>query len=423
MISPYNFFIYTSSFIGLYASIFFLLTLIENRHQIYKPLIKKNYPKIAILVPCYNEEATMAATINSLLELDYPKEKLQIIIIDDGSTDKTFQIAKSFENKGPVKAYHKENGGKYTALNYGLKKTKAELVGTLDADSFVDPQALKKMVPYFSDPNTQAVTSSLKVYKPKTILQHVQNIEYLFGIFLRKSLAFLGSIQVTPGPLTLFRKSVFDKIGPYRHAYNTEDLEICLRLQSHNYHIENSIDASVYTVAPANFKALYLQRVRWYQGLIRNGWDYRHLLSKKHGNLGLFTLPLTFLGIVFLFINGAFFIWKAITTIIKDINLWSSVGFDWSQLKPKPDWFFIDPNTIIFIGILTALLTIIAIYVGYKLSKDHSPLGRGIILSAILYGPLYAIWWLGALLKVMLNKEASWAKNKAKQYRQEYGQP
>ena len=372
---------------------------------------------VAILVPCYNEERTIAKTIESLFRLDYPKDKLKILIIDDGSLDRTYEIAKSLGRDSRLQVYHKENGGKYTALNYGLKKTNAEFIGTLDADSFVEPLALKKMLPYFSESNTQAVTSSLKVYHPKTALQHIQNIEYLFGIFLKKSLALIGSINVTPGPLTLFRKKVFDKIGPYRKAYDTEDLEMGLRLQSYNYQIENAIGACVYTVTPPDFLSLYLQRVRWYQGLLRNGWDYRYLINKKHGNLGIFILPITFLAIFFLMSNSIIFVTHSAIAAIKTLSEWASIGFDFSQLRPRIEWFFLDPNSIIFVALLSLLMTIFAAYVGHRFSNDHSKLGKGLILSAIFYGPLYASWWCGAIFKVALNKKTYWTEHKSRQYK------
>lgn len=409
-----NILIYSATFVGLYASLFFLLTIFRNRHSLYLPPQTKQFPTVSILVPCYNEEKTISKTIQSLLALDYPQDKLHILVIDDGSKDKTFAVAKQFEKYGPVTVYHKENGGKYTALNYGLKKVQTEFVGTLDADSFVDPQSLRKMVPYFQDSSVQAVTSSMKVYQPKTIFQHLQNIEYIFGIYLRKALSLIGSIKVTPGPLTLFRRSVFDTIGYYHRAYDTEDLEIALRLQTHNFQIENAVDAYVYTVAPASFKALYHQRVRWYQGLLRNAYNYRHLLSYRHGNLGLFVLPTTFLGIIFLFSLSAFTIVKLTTQTVKAFTSWEAIGFDFSQIHFHFDWFFLNSHLMLFLSLASISLTLLAIVIGQKLSKGSfsKEFGKGIIIDVLLYGPLYLIWWLGATLQVLFHRHPHWTQEK-----------
>lgn len=270
------------------------------------------------------------------------------------------------------------------------------------------------MLPFFSSANVQAVTSSLKVYQPKTVFQYLQNIEYTFGIFLRKTLSFMGSIKVTPGPLTIFRRAVFEKIGHYRSAHQTEDLEIGFRLQSHNFQIDNAIDAHVYTVAPASFKPLYKQRVRWYQGLLRNGWDYRRLLNYKHGNLGLFILPITYLGIFSLFSISFLVLAQIASKAFSAFSSWQAIGFDISQFQFHLDWFFINSHLLMFLGFMSIIFTVIAVFLGQKLSKSVFSLdfGKGIILAALFYGPLYFSWWLGATTQVLLNRHPNWVKEK-----------
>ena len=121
-------------------------------------------------------EKTIAKTVKSLLNLDYPKDKLELMVIDDGSTDKTYEKARQFAKAG-VKVFTKKNAGKAAALNFALKKSTGDFFGALDADSFVNSNALKKMIGHFKDPKIMAVTPSLKVYNPKTILQKIQYIE------------------------------------------------------------------------------------------------------------------------------------------------------------------------------------------------------------------------------------------------------
>ncbi|MBW2997811.1 glycosyltransferase family 2 protein, partial [Candidatus Woesearchaeota archaeon] len=196
--------LYTVSYFGLFTAVFFLLTLIENRKMIKNPRPPKQLPKVTVMVPACNEEKCLAKTVRSLLQLKYPKEKLQIIVIDDGSKDRTLKIARGFEKDG-VLVLTKPNGGKGTALNMGLKHTKGEFVACLDADSVVDPDALLKMLGYFSKKSVMAVTPSLKCTEPTTIWQKIQVVEFLLGVYLRKVFAYLGSIHVTPGPFTVFR--------------------------------------------------------------------------------------------------------------------------------------------------------------------------------------------------------------------------
>ena len=405
--------IYAASFVGLYIVIFFLATFFENRRHLYRPLLQSNYPSVAFLVPCYNEEKTIAKTIKSLLSLDYPKEKLNILVIDDGSQDNSYQIAQQFQKGNPaVRVYRKkDNKGKYTALNHGLQQTKAEFVATLDADSVVSPDVLKIMLPYFSDPNTKAVTSSIKIYQPKGLLRHVQNIEYIFGIALRKVQSFLGSINVTPGPLTIFRREIFAEIGDYRLGHNTEDFEMALRMQTHNFQIENAINAYVYTVAPNRLGALYRQRKRWYQGILRNGWDYRCLFGKKHGNLGLFILPATLLGIIFLLVSSSYFLFRLIKASLVSFSSWRAIGFDFSQINPTwPSWFFVSSRALTLISGFSILLTLILLFITKRISSSSSKFNRGLILTALFYFPIYTACWFGAVYTVLFNRKTNWDK-------------
>jgi len=408
--------IYAASFVGLYIVIFFLATFFENRRHLYRPLLQSNYPSVAFLVPCYNEEKTIAKTIKSLLSLNYPKEKLSILIIDDGSRDDSYQIARQLQKKNPIiQVYHKENGGKYTALNHGLEQTKAEFIATLDADSVVDSEVLKIMIPYFSDPNTKAVTSSIKIYQPKGLLRHVQNIEYILGIALRKVQSFLGSINVTPGPMTIFRREVFAEIGNYRLGHNTEDFEMALRMQKHNFQIENAINAYVYTVAPNRLGVLYRQRKRWYQGILRNGWDYRSLFGKKHGNLGLFILPATLLGIIFLLVSSSYFLFRLVKMSLTSFSSWRAIGFDLSQIDPTwPSWFFVNSRALTIISVFSILLTLILLFITKRISSSSSKFNRGLILTALFYFPVYTACWFGAVYTVLFNRKTDWAKEKEK---------
>ncbi len=401
--------IYFSIFFSLYMTFLWLLVLWENKNKLYKSGLKKNHPSVSIIVPCFNEEKTVVKTVHSLLNLNYPKNKLEILVIDDGSTDKTFQKAKLLERYKQVKVFHKENGGKYTALNYGLSKTKAEFVGCLDADSFVSPQALRLIMSSFTNNNIAAVTPSLKVHRPKNALQSIQKIEYIFGIFLRKVITFLDAILVTPGPFSIFRKKVLDEVGPYRCGHDTEDMEMALRLQSKNYRITNVLNAHVYTVTPLSFRLLYEQRKRWYRGLIKNAWDYRFLLfNRRYGDLGLFVLPITFL-ILFTFIIMIFYtFFQAIQEIIHRFAIWQAIGFNLDHLTFRFDWFFINTQAYVLLFILLLIIIFNIILLAKKISYEKSSLKKGLVFFLPLYGLLYLVWWLGVIQTIIFNKKNKW---------------
>lgn len=401
-----NLFIYIVTYISLFLTCFFLLTYFENRHRLKNPPAKKLYT-VTIAVPVYNGAKYLRKTVDSLLTLDYPREKLDIIIVDDGSTDDTLRIAKSYEKKG-VRVLTQKNAGKGDALNNALKHAKGELFGCLDVDSFVEPNALKEMIGYFDNPKVMAVTPSLKVYHPKTILQRVQAIEFLMGVYLRKAFAFLGSIHVTPGPFTIYRKKFFDKYGGYDNHNLTEDIEIALRIQSHHYLIENAINASVYTMGVSNFKALLRQRLRWYKGFIDNVLNYSHLFSKKYGNLGLFILPSSFLSVLLAVIVVT---WGTIRFIGHSFQAFQdlrAINFDLLSLLQKPQLFYISIDPLFILSIIAIALAITTVLIAKKLSQEKQKLKISYIYFMFTYLLLFSFWWIIAMYYRITGKKIRW---------------
>lgn len=405
---------YILTFLSVYVQIFFLVTFFEKKNKI---ILRKGtfeldeYHGVTIIVPCYNEANTIKGTIDSLLDLDYPKDKLQLIIVDDGSKDNTWEIIKQFENEQNIKVFHKKNGGKYTALNLGLEKVQTPFVGCLDADSFVDSQALKRIMTYFDDTSTMAVAPSVVVYSPKNILQGAQKAEYDMAIYTKKMLAFLGGIHVTPGPFSIFRKKVFDDLGPYRHAHNTEDQEIALRMQENHYKIEHCPDAYVYTVAPNSVIKLYRQRSRWIYGFIRNVMDYRRLLFKKEfGTIAFFTLPsgmISVLSVIFLF---GMVLYNIFNFISKKILQISTIGLEHTVYSQSFnfDFFFFDTKAIFFVSIILYTSVILALLLGRNMLEGRFRFSFDILYFVIIYSVIAPFWLLKAILNVLRSKESSW---------------
>lgn len=405
--------LYGTIFISLFFEVFLLITYLEVREELEreKDIGKNvtNFPSVSIIVPCFNEENTLTATIESILNLDYPKDKLSVIAVDDGSTDTTLSELHKFESHPQVTVLSKENGGKYTALNLALKNVESELVGCLDADSFVNKEALKKIVPFFDDHSIMAVTPSVKVFEPRTVLQLIQKIEYSWGIFLRRMLSSLGALYVTPGPFSIFRASVFRELGGYSEGHNTEDLEIALRMQKHRYKIVNSHGAHVYTVAPAYFGALYKQRVRWVSGFLNNAIDYRGMFfNKKYGHIGLFILPIATTSIfssLFLFGN---MLWSGLARIIDAFVKFRAVGLDWKMPNFSFDWYFFDTSALSLLALAAVFLTLVILYLSLKLSDGRFRFSRGIFYYLLLYVFIVPFWLAKAVFNIIFKRETSW---------------
>ncbi|HBA45841.1 hypothetical protein A2W67_02215 [Candidatus Nomurabacteria bacterium RIFCSPLOWO2_02_40_28] len=413
MASIFSVIFYILIFLSVYVQVFFFVTFLQNRKKIIirnSKVSLSSYPSVTIVVPCWNEEHTVERTVNSLLDLTYPKDKLKILLVDDGSTDSTFNVINKFSQFPNVKVFHKENGGKYTALNLGLLHTETDFFGGLDADSFADRESLVRIMSYFDkDSEIMAVAPSVIAYNSKTFIQNAQKAEYNMSVYLKKMLGFLGAINVTPGPLTIFRKKVFDDLGPYRHGHNTEDMEIAYRMQKNKYRIEHCNDAYVYTNTPTTIKKLYRQRLRWIYGFINNTIDYRSVLFKKqYGNFSLFTLPMGVISIVsvaYLFVR---IVYNIGDFIYAKINVFNTVGWHFSSANFYPDTFFINSQSFIFLVVFIYLLVVFAMIFGRRMTEGK----WGLSLYMLYFFPVFSLiapfWLMKAVYNTVLQRKPAW---------------
>ena len=359
-------------------------------------------------MPVWNEEKTVLKTIFSLLKLDYPKDKLSIFIVDDGSTDNTWKVVQRFVRNKQVKLLRKENGGKHTALNYALEFINTDLVGCLDADSFVHPQALKRIVARFlKEKDVMAVTPSVKIFNPKGILGMVQKSEYMFGIFLRRVFAHLDAIYITPGPFSIFRRQVFREIGGYRKAHNTEDMEIAMRMQKNRMRISNAHDAFIYTVAPTSLYRLYKQRLRWVYGFLKNAIDYRDMFFKpQYGHLGVTVLPAAGFSVfsTMFFFGSTILKWLDLgLTKIREI---AEVGIVFNGFNF--DLFYFNTNMIVFVSLVAITGTLFIIVTSRGLAEEKTKFGIDSILFLMLYTMIAPLWMTRAIYNVVFAKTTKW---------------
>lgn len=406
--------LYCSLFISLFFEVFLLITYLEVREELdleesYLGKDIQRFPTVTIIVPCFNEEHTVRKTIRSLLNLDYPKDKLSLIAVDDGSTDGTSHQLRKFRKHPQISILSKTNGGKHTALNLALEKVQSDLVGCLDADSFVNADALRKIVPFFDDTSIMAVTPSIKVFEPKSVLQYVQKVEYSWGIFLRRMLSSIGALYVTPGPFSIFRTQVFRELGGYAEGHHTEDLEIALRMQKHRYKIVNSHGAHVYTVAPESLGALYRQRVRWTYGFLNNALDYREMFfNKKYGHIGIFILPIATSSIFSaLFIVGNA-LWNNLSRVFDAFIKFQTVGFSWRSSLPSFDWFFINTGVLSILALNVMMLSLTILYLSIKMADGKVRFSRGIFYYLLLYIFIVPLWLSKAVFNTIFRRQVNW---------------
>jgi len=400
--------LWISSFFALLISLFWIQVMYFKD---VKTSIISRFPKVTILIPAYNEEKTIAKTINSVLNLTYPKDKIEIIVINDNSTDKTPQVVREFKQVKLI--YNKHRGvGKASALNTGLKYASGELLAVIDADSEVKKDSLKKLISYFDDTKTGSVISSIKIRNPKNIYEHIQRLEYILATFIRKLMSKIDTLHITPGVLSVYRTKLIRRLGGFDENNITEDLEIALRLRANNYSVKMSPDSVTYTKVPSTFKQLWNQRIRWFRGFIFNNLKYKKMfMNKKYGLMGKFQLPLnalTFFTIITLFIVIAYEVITRLYELIFRILLLKS-NVIYSLNFPSLKELLLNINIKLFFP-----LTISFLLSFYLLNKAHKSMNEKLMLNPALllyftvYPMLRTLHWITAFYKEVIQTKRKW---------------
>lgn len=407
-----NALMYPFLFFSLYFQVFLFISFAQSRKKIKREQGREItiFPSVTIAVPCWNEEKTLAGTIDSLLALDYPKEKLKVVVVDDGSKDGTLAIAKKYSAKFPetVSYIAKENGGKHTAMNLALLECTTELFGCLDADSFVEKGTLREIISYFeADEKVMAVTPCIHIKNPKTLVQRMQAVEYLLGVFIRKVYGELDAIQVTPGPFSIFKKKAFDIIGPYRKAHNTEDFEITLRMHLHGLKIVNAHKATVYTYGPDTPRGYIRQHMRWARGSLENSLDYRHMFfKKKYGNFGMVTLPVAFIFTFYEVYVFFYLIYRFCAHLYERYERWSSIGFVWTA--PSLDLFYMDSTTLAFVSMVAFTLFVFVLVVASELTSDKQDFYKNFPVFFLFFPTFVGIYITRAVFDTIFKRRNEW---------------
>ncbi|PIN90518.1 hypothetical protein COU60_01715 [Candidatus Pacearchaeota archaeon CG10_big_fil_rev_8_21_14_0_10_34_76] len=293
MVKIVDFIFFFYMFTGLYMLIFFVLLYVKNKDLLFEYPPGKPEP-VSIVMPCYNAEKNIGNAIESLLNLDWPKEMMEIIIVDDASKDNSVNIIEKYvakyDNIRLIK--HEKNSGCAAATtNTGVRAAKYDYIAVADDDSTPKRDALRKMIGFLqNEKDVAAVTCSILAEHPETFMQKLQGIEYAIIAWTRKLLDFVDSVYVTPGPFALYKKEKLIEVGLFDVKNLTQDIEIVWRLLSHGYKARMSLATGVYSETPKKIGAWWKQRVRWTIGGIQTLLKYKHLLLRK-GMLGVFIIP------------------------------------------------------------------------------------------------------------------------------------
>ncbi len=283
-------------FLGIFLSIgrmvlMGVLASIQTR-KARKLKLNTAQPKVSIIVPAYNEEINAVKTVTNLLGTDYPN--YDVIFVDDGSKDDTFSlVSAAFGNDPRVRVLTKPNGGKASALNYGISQSDAEYVVCIDADTQLKTDAVAQLMTHFVDENTAAVAGNVKVGNEKGLITGWQSIEYTTSQnFDRRAFDLLNCITVVPGAIGVFRKDAIIEAGGLTSDTLAEDCDITIRILKLGYRVRYSPKAIAITEAPETMNMFMKQRFRWSFGIMQSFWKNRDaVFNPRYGTLGWIALP------------------------------------------------------------------------------------------------------------------------------------
>ncbi|MGW1026646.1 bifunctional polysaccharide deacetylase/glycosyltransferase family 2 protein [Streptomyces sp. NPDC002577] len=249
---------------------------------------------VSVIVPAYNEKECIANTLHSLAQSTHP---IEIIVVDDGSTDGTSEIAESLGLPN-VRVIRQENAGKPAALNNGVRNASYDIVVMMDGDTVFEPDTVHQLVQPFADPEVGAVAGNAKVGNRKTVIGAWQHIEYVMGFNLdRRMYDLLRCMPTIPGAIGAFRREAVLAVGGMSEDTLAEDTDITIALHRAGWRVVYQEHARAWTEAPGSLKQLWSQRYRWSYGTMQALWKHRKSLTDKgpSGRFGRVGMPLVVL--------------------------------------------------------------------------------------------------------------------------------
>jgi len=351
----------------------------------------ERYPFVSIIVPAFNEAEVIHASLSSLLELRYPY--YEILAVDDGSTDNTYEVMREFEGNHygvRVSVFRKENSGKADTLNYGIRRSRAPIVVCMDSDSRLTAEALRYAVKHFNDPNVGAVAGNVKVINRHNIWTKLQALEYIEGLnIVRKAQAFWRSVNVIPGPIGIFRRTAIEATGGYDSDTFAEDFDMTVKILAAGWKINYEPKSVAYTEAPEELLDVIKQRYRWSRGILQTLRKQKELLVRSSGTV---TTPLSLWYMIF---EGL--VWPA-------MNIFANLFFVWIALL-----YGMTKLLVLWWLLLTVLDVLIAIH-AILMEREDLKLAPYAIFYRFFYIVIIDVTKVFATLEELVGLDMQWGK-------------
>jgi peptidoglycan-N-acetylglucosamine deacetylase len=366
-------------------------------------------PRVAVLIPAFNEEAVIVRTIRSVLNSDY--KNLHVIVIDDGSSDRTAEVtAEAYAQEikaGRVQVLTKPNAGKAAALNYALDRLDEEIYVGIDADTVIAPDAVSKLVRHFEDPRIGAMAGNAKVGNRVNLWTRWQALEYITSQnFERRALDLFHVVTVVPGAIGAWRTAPVKAAGGYPLNTVAEDADLTMNLLEQGLKVDYEDRALAFTEAPIDARGLMRQRFRWSFGTLQAVWKHRAAFVRNRA-MGLFALPNILIFQMFL---------PLVSPFIDVLFAWGIINFfvdrHYHPEAASPASF--EKLVTYFLGFL--VIDFITSSVAFSLERRH-PANKGdgwllfhIWLQRFAYRQLFSVVLFKTLKRAIDGKPFNWDK-------------
>jgi cellulose synthase/poly-beta-1,6-N-acetylglucosamine synthase-like glycosyltransferase len=389
--------------VSLRALIVGLLALIEKLRP--SPPEHPGYaPPVSVLIPAYNEEAGIVATVRSALASDYAP--LEVIVVNDGSVDRTGELLDdNFGSNPRVRIIHQPNRGKAAALGHALAETKSEVIVTIDADTRIEPDAVGRLVRHFAEDHVGAVAGNVKVGNRDRWITRWQALEYVTSQNMEKrAFDLLNCIPVVPGALSAWRTDAIRAAGGFTADTVAEDTDLTIAIRRAGWAIRYDEDAIGWTEAPETPGQLVRQRFRWTFGTLQSFWKHRDTLGRwRYGTLGFVALPNIFLfqlllplfsPIIDLLFVGSLVLWG-----LSQFHGLKSLGF-WTTAD-------VELSLIFFAGFM--LIDLLTCVIAFSLEKKEDwSLLWPILLQRFYYRQMMYVVLFRAVMGAVQGKSVGW---------------
>jgi cellulose synthase/poly-beta-1,6-N-acetylglucosamine synthase-like glycosyltransferase/spore germination protein YaaH/peptidoglycan/xylan/chitin deacetylase (PgdA/CDA1 family) len=361
-------------------------------------------PGVTVLIPAHNEEAVIVQTVQSVLLSDL--DDIHVIVVDDGSTDRTLELLQgNFGRNDAVQIIHQVNQGKAAALNNALSRAQMEIVVTIDADTEIEPDAIRKLLRHFSDPQVGAVAGNVKVGNRSRWLTRWQALEYITSQNMEKrAFDLLNCITVVPGALGAWRKQAIEAAGGITADTVAEDADLTIAIRRLGWRVTYDEESIAWTEAPETPGQLIRQRFRWTFGTLQAFWKHNDTLFRpKYGTLGWVALPNIFIFQIVLPLVSPILDLLFLGSLV----LWGLAGLHITQIPHLWTTADVQRSVLFFLGFL--IIDVMTCVVAFALERHEDwTLLIPVLLQRFYYRQLMYIVLFRSVKEAVSGRPVGW---------------